>query len=67
MTNEQIKKTAEDTLEAASWRGISMRSIANIGYKGQLDLPADATEDDRFNVLNAIQDEAKTLLAGVDD
>lgn len=67
MTNEQIKETATDTLDKASWAGISLRSIATIGYKGELALPADATADDRFNVLNAIQDEAKTLLAGVED
>jgi hypothetical protein len=60
MHTKELQRIANDLLRGATRAVIS--SIAAIGYKGAL--PEGLTSDDRFELLNVLQDTAKCIDAG---
>ena len=62
MNSQQIKAIAR-TLAASLATNESVRFVAAHGYKETAGLPSHMTEAERFELLNAIQDEAKEIEA----
>ncbi len=56
-----LQTTANEIIDQIKNRA-ELASVATIGYKGEL--PAGLSEDDRFDLLNQIQDLAKCIDAG---
>lgn len=62
LSDLQIKHCAR-TIAASLQTTEEIKSVASVGYKGTEGLPSNMTDEDRFVLLNAIQDEAKGLEA----